>query len=158
MPKRTDYIGWDQCFMGMAAIVAQRSKDPSTQVGAVIVSANNRVLGVGYNGFPNGCADDDFPWGREGDYLETKYPYVVHAEINAIANAVTNRLDGATIYCTLSPCEKCAQLIIQKGIRKIVYLDDKYWNDDAHIAARLMLASADIPQEQFLMPDKHDSV
>ena len=123
--KREHVLSWDEYFMGLAHLSAMRSKDPSTQVGAVIVDQEHKVVGIGYNGFPIGCSDDEFPWGREGDMLETKYAFVVHAELNAILNS-TRDLHGCTLYVSLFPCNECAKAIIQSGIRKIVYEDDKY--------------------------------
>ena len=122
--KRTDYISWDEYFMGVALLAARRSKDPNTQVGACIVSPDNIILSTGYNGLPCSCSDDVFPWEREG--AETKYPYVVHAELNAILNAGGRVLRGARLYVALFPCNECAKAIIQSGIREIIYFSDKY--------------------------------
>ena len=120
--KRTDYISWDEYFMGVALLAARRSKDPNTQVGACIVSPDNIILSTGYNGLPCCCSDDVFPWEREG--AETKYPYVVHAELNAILNAGGRVLRGARLYVALFPCNECAKAIIQSGIREIIYFSD----------------------------------
>jgi len=142
--KRTCYISWEAFFMSVAQLAAQRSKDPSTQVGASIIK-NNKIIGVGYNGFPNGCSDDEFPWEKDGEELDTKYPYVCHAELNAILNAIDrNALEGATMYITLFPCNVCAQMIIQSGITKVVYLEDKYHDRNFSIAARRMFDAAGI--------------
>lgn len=141
--KRTDYISWDQYFMGVALLSAQRSKDPNTQVGACIVNGEHRIVGVGYNGFPSGCDDNALPWAREGGYLETKYPFVVHAELNAILNSIQN-LKGCTIYVALFPCNECAKAIIQSGISEIVYLCDKYADTDGVKASKLMLTQAKV--------------
>lgn len=141
--KKQDYISWDEYFMGVAMFSSMRSKDPSTQVGACIVNQNKRIVGIGYNGFPIGCSDDVYPWAREGSYLETKYPYVVHAESNAILNA-TNNLSNATIYVTLFPCNECMKLIIQSGISEIVYLDDKYNGTPSDTASKKMADSAGV--------------
>lgn len=141
--KKQDYISWDEYFMGVAMFSSMRSKDPSTQVGACIVNQNKRIVGIGYNGFPIGCSDDVYPWAREGAYLETKYPYVVHAESNAILNA-TNNLSNATIYVTLFPCNECMKLIIQSGISEIVYLDDKYNGTPSDTASKKMADSAGV--------------
>ena len=126
--KRSNYISWDEYFMAIAKLSAMRSKDPSTQVGACIVGADNRILSIGYNGTPNGFNDDEFPWNREGDNLNTKYPYVCHAEMNAILNYRGSRkdLEGAKIYVDLFPCNECAKMIIQSGIKEVIYLSDKY--------------------------------
>jgi dCMP deaminase len=141
--KRENYISWDQYFMGVALLSSQRSKDPETQVGACIVNDKKRIVGIGYNGFPYGINDDDFPWGKQDSWLESKYPYVVHAEPNAILNA-TEPLHGATLYVTLFPCNECAKLIIQSGIRHIVYLQDKYHDRDTFIASRRMFDASGI--------------
>ena len=141
--KRTDYINWDEYFMGLAHLSAMRSKDPSTQVGAVIVDAEHKVVGIGYNGLPIGCSDDEFPWDREGGMLETKYAFVVHAELNAILNS-TRDLHGCTLYVSLFPCNECAKAIIQSGIRRIVYEDDKYAAADNVIASKRMLNAAGV--------------
>jgi len=129
--------------MGVAILSSMRSKDPNTQVGACIVNQKKRIIGIGYNGLPVGLSDDEFPWGNHGDYLDTKYPYVVHAEPNAILNSI-EKLDNATIYVTLFPCNECAKLVIQSGIKEIVYLDDKYNNTEADIASKRMLDAAGV--------------
>ncbi len=118
--KRKDYISWNEYFMGIAKLSAMRSKDPKTQVGACIVSNDNRILSVGYNGFPNGCSDEDFPWDKSDDLYCSKHSYVVHAELNAILNTTTT-LKGSTIYTTLFPCNECAKAIIQAGIKTVIY-------------------------------------
>jgi dCMP deaminase len=137
MTKRSDYISWDEYFMGIALLSAHRSKDPNTQVGACIVNPQNRIVGVGYNGFPRGCSDDEFPWGRDGNALDTKYAFVAHAELNAVLNS-TEKLDGCKIFATLFPCNECAKIIIQAGINEVVYLDDKYGETDSVKAAKKM--------------------
>ena len=147
--KRTDYISWDEYFMGVALLSAQRSKDPSTQVGACIVNPDNKIVGVGYNGFPSGCDDDELPWAREGSYLETKYPYVCHAELNAILNSISRDLKGCSIYVALFPCNECAKAIIQAGIKEIVYLSDKYDGTDSVIASKRMLGQAQVKLRQL---------
>lgn len=141
-------ISWDQYFMGIAHLSCFRSKDPSTQVGACIVNRNKRIVGIGYNGFPSGCDDSEFPWGRDGEFLETKYPYVVHAELNAILNATSN-LTGCTIYVSLFPCNECAKAIIQSGIKEIVYESDKYANELNVIASKKMLTAAGVKFRQI---------
>ena len=117
MSKRQDYISWDEYFMGLAVLSAMRSKDPSTQVGACIVNKSNKIVGIGYNGFPIGCSDDTLPWQRSGEWLDTKYPYVCHAELNAILNSVSRDLNECSIYVGLFPCNECAKAIIQSGIK-----------------------------------------
>lgn len=146
--KRTDYISWDQYFMGVALLSAMRSKDPATQVGACIVNDKKRIVGIGYNGFPYGVGDDSFPWEKDGEWLDSKYPYVVHAEPNAILNA-TVPLDNSTLYVTLFPCNECAKLIIQSGIKELVYLEDKYHERDSSVASRRMFDSAKVTYRQL---------
>ena len=142
--KREDYISWDEYFMGVAHLSALRSKDPNTQVGACIVSQDNKILSMGYNGFPIGCSDDEFPWGREGDELERKYFFTVHSELNAILNYRGGSLEGAKMYVTLFPCNECAKAIIQAGIRELIYDDNKYEGTAPVIASRRMLQSAGV--------------
>ena len=149
MSKRENYISWDEFFMAMAKLPEQRSKDPNTQVGACIVDKNNRIVSIGYNGFPNGISDDELPWEREGNFLNTKYAFVCHAEENAIMNAKRYNLDDCILYVSLFPCHECAKLIIQSGIKHIVYYDDKYADTDSTIASKLMLDMAGIKYEQF---------
>ena len=146
--KRRSYISWDEYFMGVALLAAGRSKDPSTQVGACIVDKSKRILSTGYNGFPYGCDDDEYPWTREGRDIDTKYPYVVHAELNAILNVRGRDLSGATIYVDLFPCNECAKAIIQSGITEVVYLSDKYGEQDLYKASRRMLMSAGVKVRQ----------
>lgn len=137
--KRTDYISWDEYFMGVAILSAMRSKDPGTQVGCCIVSQNNKILSMGYNGLPTGCSDDEFPWVREGDNpLETKYLYTTHSELNAILNYSGGSLEGSKIYVTLFPCNECAKAIIQSGIKELIYACDKYSDTPAVIASKRM--------------------
>ncbi len=140
--KRSDYISWDEYFMGVSLLAAKRSKDPNTQVGACIVSSDNIILSTGYNGFPIGCSDDEFPWAREG--ADTKYRFVVHAELNAILNSNGKSLKGAKIYVDLFPCNECAKAIIQSGIKEVVYLYDKYADSEATIASKRMLDAAGV--------------
>jgi len=148
--KRIDHISWDEYFMGVAVLSSLRSKDPNTQVGACIVSSDKKIIGVGYNGFPSGCSDDDLPWEREGDWLNTKYPFVCHAELNAILNCNNaSLLKGSTLYVALFPCNECAKAVIQAGIKKIVYLSDKYAGTDATIASRKMLNAAGVELEKL---------
>ena len=136
-------LNWDEYFMALSHLSSKRSKDPSTKVGAVIVNENNRVVGIGYNGFPNGCEDDIYPWEREGKFLDTKYAYVVHAELNAILNSNTS-VKGCKIYVTLFPCNECAKSIIQAGISEVIYESDKYHESDSVIASKKMLESSGV--------------
>ena len=139
----SNYISWDEYFMGVALLSSMRSKDPNTKVGACIVNSEHRIVGIGYNGFPVGCSDQEFPWNREGDFLDTKYPYVVHAEPNAILNS-NSKTQGCTLYVSLFPCNECAKLIIQSGIKEIVYMDDKYNGTDSDLASKKMLDAAGV--------------
>ena len=144
MEKRVDNVlTWDEYFMGLAHLSALRSKDPNTQVGAAIVDENHRVVSVGYNGFPTGVSDDEFPWSREGGVLTSKYAFVVHAELNAILNSQRS-VRGCTIYVSLFPCNECAKAIIQSGIKKIVYESDKYNGVDTNISSKRMLKAAGV--------------
>lgn len=142
--KRSDYISWDEYFMGVAMLSGMRSKDPNTQVGACIVSEDHKILSMGYNGFPMGCSDDEFPWTREGDPLENKYFYSTHSELNAILNYRGGSLEGATLYVSLFPCNECAKAIIQSGINTIVYDSDKYEHTPSVIASKRMLNAAGV--------------
>ncbi len=146
--QRTDYISWDEYFMGVAKLTGLRSKDPSTQVGALVASDKNKVLTMGYNGMPIGCKDDDMPWDREGDALETKYLYVCHAEFNAILNA-TGSLENGRIYVTLFPCNECAKAIIQSGIKEVIYMDDKYANTPSIIASKKMFDMTGVKYRKY---------
>jgi dCMP deaminase len=136
--QRKNYISWDEYFMAVSILSSYRSKDPSTQVGACIIDNKNRILSIGYNGAPIGFNDENFPWDREGDELDTKYLYVCHAELNAITNYSGNKKDfeGATIYVDLFPCNECAKLIIQSGIKKVIYLSDKYAATNSTIVSK----------------------
>ena len=155
--KREDYINWDEYFMGVALLAAERSKDPSTQVGACIVDESNRILSTGYNGFPHGCSDDEFPWNRDESLGETKYQFVVHAELNAILNARGNSLSGSKVYVALFPCNECAKAIIQAGIKEVIYLSDKYHDTPSTTASRRMLNAAGVKLTQ-IKPSKTDIV
>ena len=145
--KRQDYISWDQYFMGVALLSAMRSKDPETQVGACIVNDKKRIIGIGYNGFPYGVEDDSFPWDKKESWLDSKYPYVVHAEPNAILNATVS-LENSTLYVTLFPCNECAKLIIQSGVKEVVYLEDKYHERDSFEASRRMFDASKVVYRQ----------
>ena len=145
--KRENYLSWQEYFMGIAFLSAKRSKDPVTQVGASIV-IDDKIIGIGYNGFPRGNNDDNMPWGKEGEYLETKYPYVVHAELNAILNS-NKSVKDATIYVTHFPCNECSKAIIQSGISKVVYFSDKHKDKDSTKASVRMLENAGIEVEKI---------
>jgi len=149
MPKRTDYITWDEYFMGIALLSARRSKDPNTQVGACIVNAENRIMSMGYNGLPTGCGDDEFPWEAQGEHLDTKYPYVCHAELNAILNAGGRSLKDCKIYVALFPCNECAKAIIQCGIKEVLYLSDKYAGNPYFEAGKRMFKAAGVKYTQL---------
>lgn len=147
--KREDYISWDEYFMSVALLSAQRSKDPNRQVGACVVNSKNKIVGVGYNGFPIGCSDDVFPWGKFGDDIDTKYPYVVHAEMNAIVNRNSADLNDCRIYVTLFPCNECMKLLIQSGIREVIFGSDIYHDTDMVRASRKMMQSANVRERKF---------
>lgn len=147
--KRQDYISWDEYFMGVSKLSGMRSKDPNTQVGACIVSQENKMLSMGYNGFPKGCSDDEFPWAKEGETLDTKYPYVTHSELNAILNYRGGSLEGAKIYVSLFPCNECAKAIIQSGIKTIIYESDKYAMTPSVQASKRMLDGAGVTYYQY---------
>ena len=146
--KRANVISWDEWLMQLAYLIAKRSKDPNTQTGACIVDKNNLIVGLGYNGFPRGCSDDKFPWGRDGDFAEKKYAYVVHAEANAIYNS--SRLPkGCKIYTTMFPCNECAKAIIQHGIQEVIYNLDPYHDDPIWVASRRMLKAAGVKCQKY---------
>lgn len=147
--KRQDYISWDEYFMGVAILSGMRSKDPNTQVGACIVSPDNKILSMGYNGFPMGCSDDDFPWAREGDGIENKYYYTTHSELNAILNYRGGSLEGAKMYVSLFPCNECAKAIIQAGIKTVIYDSDKYKGTPAVVASKRMFKAAGVNFYQY---------
>ncbi|MDY3739713.1 MAG: dCMP deaminase family protein [Selenomonadaceae bacterium] len=143
-------ISWDDYFMGVALLSAQRSKDPNTQVGACIVNDDRHIVGVGYNGMPNGTKDAEAHWEREGDFENTKYAYVVHSELNAILNS-NGSVKGCTIYVSLFPCNECAKAIVQSGIKEIVYLSDKYDGTPANRVSKMILSSAKVKFRQLKM-------
>lgn len=148
---KKNHISWDEYFMGVAVLSAKRSKDPNTKVGACIVNPRKRIVGIGYNGFPYGCEDDAFPWeNKNPNFLDNKYPYVVHAEPNAILNA-NGDVNDCTLYVSLFPCNECAKLIIQSGIKHIVYMDDKYSGTESDIASKRMLDAAKIDYRKMDM-------
>jgi dCMP deaminase len=148
-PPRQNAISWDECFMRMAHVIAERSKDPSTQVGALVADNQNVVVGLGYNGWPRGIAADALPWDREGGLLDTKYAYVVHAEENAIYNA-NKSTHGCKLYCGLFPCNECAKTIIQNGITEVIFESDKYHDKDAFVASRRLFDAAGVKYRQFI--------
>jgi dCMP deaminase len=151
MSKRTDYISWDEYFMGVALLSGKRSKDPNTQVGACIVNTQNKIVGAGYNGLPMGCNDEEFPWEKNGDFLNTKYPYVCHAELNAILNNIGMDLTGCRIYTALFPCNECSKAIIQSGIKEVIFLSDKYDGSEVSIASKRMLDTAGVAYRKVLV-------
>lgn len=156
--KRENYVSWDEYFMGIAFMSAQRSKDPSTQVGACIVSSENRILSVGYNGMPKNCDDDLFPWDREGDELNTKYMFVCHAELNAILNYSGTNLKGSKVYVTLFPCNECAKALIQSGVSEVIYYSDKYSDSFSTLAAKRMFESAGIKMTPYKKSGKEINI
>lgn len=150
--KREDYINWDEYFIGVAKLSAKRSKDPNTQVGACIVSEDNKILSMGYNGFPRGCSDEEFPWGKDLELIDpynAKYLYSTHSELNAILNYRGGSLEGSKIYVTLFPCNECAKAIIQAGIKTIIYEDDKYANSPSVRASKRMLNAAGVRYYEY---------
>ena len=148
--KRNAYITWDEYFMGIAMLSAERSKDNNTQVGACIVNDEHKIVSVGYNGMPTGCDDDDMPWERDGESaLDTKYPFVCHAELNAILNSNAATLNGCTLYVTLFPCNECAKAIIQSGIKRVVYYQNKYADSDAVKASCLLFSRCGVKFEEY---------
>ena len=149
MKKRSDYISWNEYFMGVSKLSGMRSKDPNTQVGACIVSQENKILSMGYNGLPAGCSDDEFPWDRDGDTLETKYPFVTHAELNAILNYRGGSLEGSKLYVSLFPCNECAKAIIQAGIKTVYYDSDKYADTDSTKASKKLFDAAGVKYIQY---------
>ncbi|NTW27021.1 MAG: dCMP deaminase family protein [Candidatus Moranbacteria bacterium] len=148
---REGYFGWDETFMQMCRVISNRSKDPTTQVGACIVNDKNIILGMGYNGFPRGCKDADLTWNRDGSLCETKYAYVVHAEMNAILNA-NGPTEGARLYCKMFPCNECAKVIIQAGIKEVIFESDEYRSNsnDVKVAAHKMLDLAGVVCKQYV--------
>ncbi|MCR5295679.1 MAG: dCMP deaminase family protein [Lachnospiraceae bacterium] len=149
--KRKDYLTWDEYFMGVAFLSGMRSKDPNSQVGSCIVSQDNKILSMGYNGFPKGCSDDEFPWAREGeDSLDTKYIYVTHSELNAILNYRGGSLEGAKLYVSLFPCNECAKAIIQAGIRTVIYDSDKYADTPSVRASKKMFDAAGVRYYKYI--------
>ena len=152
--KRQSYLSWDEYFMGVAMLSSYRSKDPNTQVGACIVNDKNRIMSVGYNGMPFGCDDDEFPWERDGEAYDTKYPYVCHAELNAILNNSGASLEGCRIYVALFPCNECAKAIIQSGIKEVVYLSDKYADSPMTKASKRMFNAAGVKLKKLNMSSK----
>lgn len=149
MPKREDYISWDEYFMGVASLAAKRSKDPNTQVGACIVSNDNKILSIGYNGMPLGCNDDEFSWDRDVT-VDNKYFYIVHSELNAILNYRGGSLEGSKIYVTLFPCNECAKAIIQSGIKEVIYWQDIYKDTREVIASKRMLRTAGVQLTEYI--------
>ncbi len=149
MPKRKNYIDWEEYFMGIALLSCERSKDPNSQVGACIVSEDNKILSIGYNGFPRGCSDDEISWEREGEFAETKYPYVCHGELNAILNYTGTTLKNSRIYVTLFPCNECAKAIIQSGIKEVIYKSDKYADTEATKVSKKMLEMSNVKYRQY---------
>lgn len=151
--KRQDYLSWDEYFMGIAALSALRSKDPSTQVGACIVDGDRRILSMGYNGMPRCCSDDEFPWDKQ-EGLASKYLYVCHAELNAILNCHSGSVKGCTVYTTLFPCNECAKAIIQSGIAEVIYKEDKYSDSESVKASKLMFDTAGVKYRLYKSSDK----
>ncbi len=155
MPKRSNYINWDEYFMGVALLSGERSKDPNSQVGACIVSEDNKILSIGYNGFPRGCSDDEISWEREGKFADTKYPYVCHGELNAILNYTGTTLKNSRIYVALFPCNECAKAIIQSGIKEVIYKSDKYADTEVTKISKKMLEMSNVKYRQYTPSGKN---
>ena len=153
--KRQEYLSWDEYFMGIAMLSAMRSKDPSTQVGACIVNGDKRILSMGYNGMPRCCSDDEFPWDKNENPLDSKYLYVCHAELNAILNCAIGNVRGCTCYTTLFPCNECAKAIIQSGISEVVYMEDKYADSDSVKASKKMFETAGVTYRLYSKSGKN---
>ena len=153
--KRQEYLSWDEYFMGIALLSSMRSKDPSTQVGACIVNPDKRILSMGYNGMPRCCSDDELPWDKNDDPLNSKYLYVCHAELNAILNCAVGGVRGCTVYTTLFPCNECAKAIIQSGIAEVVYMSDKYSDSDSVLASKRMFDTAGVKYRLYNMSNKN---
>ncbi|MBQ8532962.1 MAG: dCMP deaminase family protein [Clostridia bacterium] len=153
--KRQEYLSWDEYFMGIALLSSMRSKDPSTQVGACIVNPDKRILSMGYNGMPRCCSDDEFPWDKNDDPLNSKYLYVCHAELNAILNCAVGGVRGCTVYTTLFPCNECAKAIIQSGIAEVVYMSDKYSDSDSVLPSKRMFDTAGVKYRLYNMSNKN---
>ena len=152
--KREDYLRWDEYFMGIALLSSLRSKDPSSQVGACIVNSEKRILSMGYNGMPRCCSDDEFPWDKNENPLDSKYLYVCHAELNAILNCASGNVRGCTVYTTLFPCNECAKAIIQSGIAEVVYMSDKYSDSDSVLASKRMFTTAGVKFREYSISGK----
>ena len=154
--KRTDYLTWDEYFMSVAMLSSKRSKDPSTQVGCCIVGKDNRILSTGYNGAPNNFSDDTFPWEREGNPLDTKYMYVCHSEMNAIMNYIGPKelLKDARLYVTLFPCNEFAKVIVQGGVKEVIYLSDKYKDTDGNKAAARIFKECNVKTRKLVLDKK----
>ena len=146
---KKDYLSWDEYFMGLALLSSKRSKDPNTQVGCCIANKDNVIVAIGYNGLPRGCRDQDYPWERTGSFKEVKYSYVVHAELNAILNSKIEYLDDCKLYVTLFPCNECAKAIIQKGIKQVYFLSDKYHDSDVSSVSRRLFDDAGVKYKQL---------
>ena len=155
MPKRDNYINWDEYFMGVALLSGERSNDPNSQVGACVVSEDNKILSIGYNGFPRGCSDDEISWEREGEFANTKYPYVCHGELNAILNYTGTTLKNSRIYVALFPCNECAKAIIQSGIKEVIYKSDKYADTEVTKISKKMLEMSDVKYRQYIASGKN---
>lgn len=157
--KRSDYLEWPEYFMAIAFLSAQRSKDPASQVGACIVNREKKIVGIGYNGMPNGCSDDQLPWQRVADDpLDTKYPYVCHAELNAILNKNSADVKDCTMYVALFPCNECAKLVIQSGISHVIYMSDKYHDKPEFVASRRLLDMAGVKHSCFVPRKKQITI
>lgn len=140
-------------FMKQAVAEAKKSEDPNTQVGAIFVANDgitSVIIGSGYNHFP---VKNVFPTIREGSAENTKYPYIIHAEQDALFSIIDKGEwgvhDADTLYVTLFPCSNCAKLLVQAGVKHIVYLNDKYDGTPDNIAAKRLLDKCNIKYERY---------
>ena len=156
--KREEYLSWDEYFMGIAVLSAKRSKDPSTQVGACIENKDKRIISVGYNGMPRCCSDDEFPWDKNENPLDSKYLYVCHAELNAILNCDRGNVRDCICYTTLFPCNECAKAIIQSGMSEVVYMEDKYADSDSVVASKKLFDTAGVKYRLYNKSGKEVNV
>ena len=144
-------LSWSEYFMAQAITASLKSKDPSTKVGCVIVDPNTKKqIAMGYNGFPKGIDESHLTWNKDRNQgiENTKYPYVVHAEANALMNAYQS-VSGADVYVTLQPCSECVKLLISAQIGRIFYLDPRPCK-----MAEKMLNLAKIPCKEIYESEK----
>lgn len=136
-------ISWDNCFMGIALLLRLRSRDTNTKVGACLVNDRNEIISIGYNDFPLPETGIEFSWKRDGQYLQTKYPYVCHAELNTLISAKGDTRNSK-MYITSFPCSECAKAIIQAGVQRVIYSGDDCSNSNSSVAALELFKKYDI--------------